>query len=70
MKRLSHNGVMVPEYEPKGFRINFKGKNIALEPKHEEMAVSWVKKLGTPYVEDRVFAKNFFNDQICVSSKQ
>lgn len=26
------------------------------------MAVAWAKKLGTEYVEDPVFVKNFFED--------
>ena len=62
MKQLSHNGVMVPKYEPKGFHILFRGKKIALTPRQEEMAVAWVKKLGTEYAEDPVFVKNFFSD--------
>ncbi len=62
MKQLFHNGVMVPKYEPKGFHILFRGKNIALNPEQEEMAVAWVKKLGTDYVNDKVFARNFFDD--------
>jgi len=62
MKQLSHNGVMVPRYEPKGFHILLRGKKIVLTPKQEEMAVAWVKKLGTDYVKDGVFARNFFDD--------
>jgi len=53
---------MVTEYEPIGFSIKFKGRAIKLNPKQEDMAVAWVKKLGTPYVEDKFFAKNFFRD--------
>jgi DNA topoisomerase-1 len=62
MHQLIHNGILVPKYEPKGFSIKFKGKEIKLSPEQEEMAVAWVKKLGTPYVEDPVFVKNFFDD--------
>jgi DNA topoisomerase-1 len=62
MKSLSHNGIIVPEYEPKGFSIKFKGKVIKLGPEQEEMAVAWVKKLGTLYAEDNVFVRNFFED--------
>jgi DNA topoisomerase-1 len=62
MHQLIHNGILVPKYEPKGFSIKFKGKEIKLSPEQEEMAVAWVKKLGTPYAEDPVFVKNFFND--------
>ncbi|MEM4330373.1 MAG: hypothetical protein QXY64_04415, partial [Candidatus Bilamarchaeaceae archaeon] len=62
MHQLIHNGILVPKYEPKGFKIKFKGKEIKLTPEQEEMALAWVKKLGTPYVEDPVFVKNFFDD--------
>ena len=37
-------------------------KRVNLTPEQEEMAIAWVKKLGTDYVEDPVFAKNFFKD--------
>jgi len=53
---------MVHKYKPKGFHIKFRGKTIELNAKQEEMAVAWVKKLGTDYVNDSVFVKNFFND--------
>ena len=62
MKQLSHNGVLVSEYEAKGFHILVKGKKLLLTPQQAEMAVAWVKKLGTPYVEDNVFKSNFFED--------
>ena len=62
MKHLIHNGILVPKYEWKGFHILVKGKKINLTPEQEEMAVAWVKKLGTPYVEDQVFVRNFFKD--------
>ena len=62
MKQLSHNGILIPKYEPKGFHILFKGKRINLTPEQEEMAVAWVRKLGTEYAQDKVFIKNFFND--------
>jgi len=39
-----------------------RGRKIDLTPKQEEMAVAWVKKLGTEYVNDRVFVRNFFRD--------
>jgi DNA topoisomerase-1 len=59
---LIHNGVLVPQYEPKGFSILHKGKNIPLNPTQEEMAVAWVRKLGTEYVSDPVFIANFLID--------
>ena len=63
MKRLVHRGVLIPAaYEPKGFEILVKGKKLALTGKQEEIAVAWVKKLETEYVQDPVFVKNFFKD--------
>jgi len=62
MKTLSHNGIIIPKYEPKGFSILFKGKRIELTPEQEEMAVAWVRKLDTEYIEDRTFVENFFGD--------
>lgn len=62
MKHLSHNGILVPKYEPKGFHIVFKDKRVDLTHEQEEMAVAWVRKLGTEYAEDKVFIKNFFDD--------
>jgi len=62
MKQLIHSGILVLKYLPKGFHISFKGQRIALTPEQEEMAVAFVKKLGTDYVKDRVFVKNFFLD--------
>jgi len=62
MKQLFHNGILIPKYESKGFHIMFKGKKIALNPEQGEMAVAWVRKLGTEYVKDKVFVRNFFDD--------
>jgi DNA topoisomerase-1 len=65
MKYLSHSGVLIPKkYEAKGFHIEVRGEKVALTQHQEEMAVEWVKKLGTDYVKDPVFIKNFFNDFI------
>lgn len=62
IKQLIHNGVFIPQYEPKGFSILHKGKRILLNPTQEEMAVAWVRKLGTEYVTDPVFIANFLSD--------
>ena len=62
MRQLTHNGILFPKYEPRGFRITIEGKNVALNPQQEEMAVAWVNKLGTDYAEDSVFISNFFAD--------
>jgi len=62
IEKLKHNGVMIPAYEPQGFSIKYRGNTIKLTPEQEEMAVAWAKKLGTDYVKDEVFAKNFGDD--------
>ena len=63
METLHHNGVLVPApYEAKGLTVNIKGKDVQLTAEQEEMAVAWAKKVGTPYVEDKVFARNFHKD--------
>ncbi len=62
IKELVHKGIIIPQYEPKGFSIFYRGTRIPLDPTQEEMAVAWVKKLGTEYVNDPVFVKNFLSD--------
>jgi DNA topoisomerase-1 len=63
MNQLHHNGVLIPpRYEGKNLNIKVRGEKIKLTPEQEEMAVAWAKKIGTPYVEDHVFAKNFHRD--------
>ena len=62
MRQLIHSGILFPKYEPKGFKITAQGKPVVLSPQQEEMAVAWVRKLGTEYVEDPIFVKNFFGD--------
>jgi DNA topoisomerase-1 len=63
MDSLKHNGIIVLKSPPPhGFRIVIRGEDLALDQHQEEMAVAWVRKLGTPYVEDPVFIRNFMND--------
>jgi len=63
MEKLHHNGVLVPpRYEGKNLTVKVKEKETRLTTEQEEMAVAWAKKVGTPYVEDPVFAKNFHKD--------
>ncbi|HEX9262694.1 MAG TPA: DNA topoisomerase I [Candidatus Bathyarchaeia archaeon] len=63
MKSLKHNGIFVPKYEPKGFKINIQGKTIPLTVKSEQMAIAWIRKkqsvLSPP---DIVFMKNFMRE--------
>jgi DNA topoisomerase-1 len=71
MEQLIHNGVLVPpQYKGHGFTIRVKGQTITLNSEQEERALAWVKKIGTPYVEDPVFAANFhidFSDLLGIS---
>ncbi len=62
MKQLVHNGVLIPKYEPLGFHLVLHGTRRTLTLEQEEMAVAWVKKLSTEYVQDAVFRRNFFDD--------
>ncbi|MGD8545950.1 MAG: hypothetical protein PVH12_07220 [Candidatus Bathyarchaeota archaeon] len=63
MEKLHHKGVLVPlPYRGEGLTIKVDGKRIKLTSEQEEMALAWARKVGTPYVEDRVFAKNFHDD--------
>lgn len=63
MERLYHNGVLIPlRYQGRGLRIKIDGREVKLTTEQEEMALAWAKKVGTPYVEDPVFVKNFHRD--------
>ena len=63
MEQLHHNGILVPpRNQGKGLTIKVGNEKIELTPEQEEMALAWAKKVGTLYVEDRVFAKNFHSD--------
>ncbi|MFW9962406.1 MAG: hypothetical protein ACFFCX_02510 [Candidatus Sifarchaeia archaeon] len=63
MESLIHNGILVIEPpQPRGLSIRARDRVIILSQLQEEMAVAWVKKLGTPYVDDPVFANNFMTD--------
>ncbi|MHA3964120.1 MAG: DNA topoisomerase I [Candidatus Thorarchaeota archaeon SMTZ1-45] len=63
MESLIHNGILVIEPpQPRGLSIRAREREIILSQLQEEMAVAWVKKLGTPYVDDPIFASNFMTD--------
>ncbi len=63
MESLIHNGILVIDPPPpRGLSIKAREEEITLSQLQEEMAVAWVKKLGTSYVDDPVFAKNFMTD--------
>jgi DNA topoisomerase-1 len=63
MEQLHHNGVLVPpRYEGQGLTVKVRGETVRLNDEQEERAMAWAKKIGTPYVEDPVFADNFHAD--------
>ena len=62
MRELSHNGVLIPRYDWKKLRLTVKGVEMELAPEQEEMAVAWVRKLGTNYVNDKRFVRSFLKD--------
>ena len=60
---LQHNGILFPPpFESKGITIKIKGEKLSLNLPQEEMIYQWAKKKDTPYVQDKVFQKNFVSD--------
>lgn len=58
-----HNGPMFPEeYKPHNIPLISKGKKINLLPDVEEKISAYVKYIGTIYMENPKFTKNFFNE--------
>ena len=63
MEQLHHYGVLVLEpYKGQGLTVKVRGETLQLTVEQEERAMAWAKKIGTPYVEDPVFAENFHED--------
>lgn len=62
-KTLQHNGILFPpSFESKGIKVKIKGEFVDLTLDQEEMVYQWAKKKDTPYVQDKVFQKNFTKD--------
>jgi len=63
MKRLKHQGIYIPQYEHKGFKVKIRGTTIPLSSKTEQMAIAWIRKrqseLSPP---DKVFMENFMHE--------
>jgi DNA topoisomerase-1 len=60
---LEHNGVMFPpEYIPHGILFTYNNELIKLSQLAEEAAMLYAKFIGTDYVQNKTFNKNFFND--------
>ena len=63
LKSLKHNGIFVPPYERKGFKIKIQGQTIPLTAKSEQMAVAWIRKRQSAVSPpDKVFMKNFMHE--------
>ncbi len=62
IEQLIHNGVLLSEIPYLGLSIVINGEAHKLTEKQEQMAIAWVRKLSTVYVEDKIFRKNYFKD--------
>jgi len=62
MKSLSHSGILIPHYNPIGLSITYKKKKLQLSSLAEQMVIIFVKKLDSPYIQDKVFVGNFLVD--------
>ena len=63
LKNLRHNGIFVPQYEPKGFTVKIQGNTVKLKLKSEQMAVAWIRKRqSAASPPDKVFMKNFMRE--------
>jgi DNA topoisomerase IB len=60
MKKLFHNGVLIPGYEPKGLSVVVRGVRRPLPPEAEEMAIAFCKQPEERL--DSVFVRNFMKD--------
>jgi DNA topoisomerase-1 len=62
LKSLKHNGVYVPAYEVKGFKVKIQGQTIPLMTKSEQMATAWIRKRQSASPPDSVFMRNFMRE--------
>ena len=60
---LRHNGVLIQQSPPlQKISIWVKEECYELDQQLQQMVLAWARKIGTPYVEDPVFRRNFFKD--------
>jgi len=60
---LQHNGVLFPTaYEPHNIPMTYDGNNVELTDLQEEAAMLYAKYMGTDYILNKTFNKNFWND--------
>lgn len=64
---LQHNGVMFSEpYIPLNIPVLLNGKEMILKPQAEEYALMFAKFIGTDYMENPLFKKNWYTDFVQV----
>ena len=60
---FTHSGVLFPEpYIPHNIPLLYDGQRINLDAESEEYATIYAKFIDSPYLENKKFKKNFFND--------
>ena len=60
---LHHNGVLFPpDYIQHHVPIVYDGQDINLDKESEEVATLYAAFLGTEYIENKIFNRNFWND--------
>ncbi len=68
---LEHAGPLFPpEYVPHGVMMKYDGKPVHLDPPQEEVASFYAALIGTDWVANPVFRKNFFDDWMELLKKQ
>lgn len=68
---LQHNGPMFPpEYQPHKIPVIINGKEIVLPSDAEEYSTMFAKFIGTPYMENNLFKKNFWKELKSVLPKE
>ncbi len=63
LKSLKHNGIYVPPYDYKSFKVKIQAAHIRLNTKSEQMAIAWIRKrqsVASP--PDKIFYRNFIQE--------
>lgn len=60
---LKHNGVLfAPEYIKHNIPVIYEGQEVILDKLPEEYATAYARYIGTSYIENKTFRKNFWHD--------
>jgi DNA topoisomerase-1 len=62
LKSLKHNGIYIPPYNYREFKVKIQDNTIKLSPKSEQMAVAWIRKRQSASPPDKVFMRNFIRE--------